>query len=278
MRLLLALVAMLFATSVAWAQETMSTAQFRDLYAQRVTAAVPGATITPLESLSLRIALPGGGDAQEMTVNLDRAYSEYSAAPDQLDTILGRWVRIASATPGDAQQPDRIVSVVRTADHVAGYAQALSQDGEDVRLVWRPLAGDLVEMIAFDSPDAIQFATEETISDISITPEQAWALAPQNLPARLGALSQETLAPGLVWIGGGNGLAPSVLANAQWCAAPENANALYLVVDRDSFLMAERPGAVDAITRVRDGMVSDGNAFSATLLACDNGRLQAYAN
>jgi hypothetical protein len=278
MRTLLTVVAVLFATSLAWAQETMSTVQFRDLYAQRVAAAVPGATITPLESLSLRITLPGGGDAQEMTINLDRAYSEYSVAPDQLDTILGRWVRIASVLPLDAQLPERIVSVVRTADHVAGYAQALSQDGREVRLVWRPLAGDLVEMIAFDSPDAIQFGTEETLADMSITPEQAWVLAPQNLPARLGVLSQETLAPGLVWIGGGNGLAPSVLANAQWCAAPEHANALYLVVDRDSFLMAERPGGVDAITLVRNGMVGDGSAFSATLLACENGRLQALPN
>lgn len=278
MRFLFVAFVMLFTASAALAQGVMTPAQFRDVYVERVTAAVPGATVTRSGDLSLSIATPATGEAGAMQINLDRAYSEYTAVPDQLDVILGRWVRIATTPPESAQMPERIVSVVRTQEHVIGYTRALTRDGVEPRLVWRPLVGDLVEMIAFDSPDAIQLGTEDSLRDLNITPEQAWALAPQNLPARLGALTHETVAPGIVWVGGGNGLAPSVLTNAQWCAAPENANALYLVVDRDAFLMAERPAGVEAITRARNGMVSEGSAFSSTLMLCEGGRLQAQTN
>jgi hypothetical protein len=278
MRFLFVTFVMLFTASAALAQDVMTPAQFRDVYVERVTTAVPGATVTRSGDLSLSIATPATGEAGAMQINLDRAYSEYTAVPDQLDVIVGRWVRIATTPPESAQLPERIVSVVRTQEHVIGYTRALARDGVEPRLVWRPLVGDLVEMIAFDSPDSIQLGTEDSLRDLNITPEQAWALAPRNLPARLGALTHETVAPGIVWVGGGNGLAPSVLTNAQWCAAPENANALYLVVDRDAFLMAERPAGVEAITRARNGMVSEGSAFSSTLVLCEGGRLQAQTN
>jgi hypothetical protein len=278
MRIILAAIAVLCAASLAWAQDLMSPAQFQELYTQRVVGAAPGTAVTPLGALSLRITPPSGDEDNGLTVNLDRAYAEYSAGPDDVETILDRWVRFATQPIENAQMPERIVSVLRTRSHVDGYTRAMSGDGQALRLVWRPFAGDLVEMIAFDSAEAIQFGTEDTLSDIGLSAEQAWALAPQNLPARLGALEHAVLAPGVTWVGGGNGLAPSVLTNAGWCGAPENANALYLIVDRDSFLMAERPTGVDAIRRVRDGMLRDGNAFSATLLACEGGRLQAQTN
>lgn len=279
MRFLFVAIAMLFTSSLALAQDVMTPQQFRDLYRERVIAATPGITVTPLEGMAMRMTPPAGAASAEMTVNLDRAYGEYAQAPDQLETILTRWVRLATTAPEGARQPDRIVRVVRTMDHVTGYTQSMSQQSqEEIRLVWRHLAGDLVEMIAFDSADAIQFATEASLTDLGLTTDQAWTLGLRNLPERLGTLAQEQLAPGVILIGGGNGLAPSVLITALWCGAPQNADALYLVVDRDSFLRAERPVGVEAITRVRDGMIRDGSAFSGTLLACEGGQLQALPN
>jgi hypothetical protein len=271
------LTALMLIVAPAAAQKPLSRAEFRDAVIAVVRAEAPDAEIEVTGELSFHVTRedPAGGDDDvDLTTNLDRGYEEHTWDPSTLDEVASRWARFATGPLEDNRMPERLVGIMRTQAHVVGFQEFMANAEEPGVLVWRPIAGDVVEMMVFDSAESVQFTTEDALAELNVTPERAWAMTVENLPARLGAIESEALAEGVELFSGGNGLAPSILLNPTLCAGEGNEWFSYLLVDRDAYVRGDRRVRGDVqIRAIRDGLVRDGDAFSATILVCAGGRL-----
>jgi hypothetical protein len=281
--LILALALAFIAWPPASAQQLLSPSEFRDAAIAMIRAADPRAEVEVRDELGVNVRRPYDAEMPEFFVNFDNAYLEYQNNPAALAAILQRWARVATGPAERSQMAERIVSVVRARAMVdsANRVAAGAREGSDQPpspLIWRPFAGDLVEIIAFDGADTIQYATEEALADIGVTPERAWEMAPGNLPARLGELEIGGVEGGdrLAYVTGGNGLAPSTLTNI--CVRSTTAM-LFLLVDRNGYVVAERGDSV-AMGQFRDlldELRRSGDALSLTPLGCQQGRVVEVA-
>jgi hypothetical protein len=133
--------------------------------------------------------------------------------------------------------------------------------------------------LVFDAAETIQYATLETLGGIGLSPEDAWAIAPGNLSGRLGELEIGEVegAEHLVYVTGGNGLAPSTLANGRFCATDNAAAFIFLIVERNGYVMAERnrAAALSQFRALYDELRGNGGSLSQTPIACENGRMSA---
>lgn len=263
---------------LAFAQALLSPQQFRDAGVARIRQQHPEAVVTLHDSLGISVSVPGGGPGDGAIINYDSAYRTYLADPAQLEPLLDRWTRLAFGVPDDPQTRERIVSVVRGRMTVEGYNTYLQRGAPPSHVVARPLTGDLFEVLAFDSPEALAYVTPERLTELGITEDQAFALGRANLPARMGnGIETQTFpeAPGLIAAGGANGLAPSNLL-LDFCDGPF-ARYLVLVANRDSYFMAEpdRPGNFEAFRRWAQSLANANETESATVLACQGGHLAA---
>jgi len=275
-----------FMTLLAWqpahAQQLLTPREFVDAAVAVIQLRAPEAQIERQSDLT--IGLSGLGDVPHNYMNFDYAYREYQNNPGAMTEIIDRWARLATQGPEDSQMRERVVSVLRPRSMIAAFeAQAASvrqpNDPPPGQLVWRPFAGDLVEVIVFDGAETIQYAMVESLAQIDITPEMAWAIAPGNLPARLGELEIAHLRgmQHLVYVTGGNGLAPSTLTDSRFCASPGGRNFIFLLVDRNAYLMADRTVSA-ALAEFRDlyqQIVRDGESMSTTPIACEGGQMRA---
>ncbi|MGE0743442.1 MAG: hypothetical protein AB7O98_19065 [Hyphomonadaceae bacterium] len=276
--LVAALFVLLLAQAPAGAQDLMTPSEFRDAAIALIRAEVPEAQIEIRDELGITVRRPENQEMTEFSINFDNGYAEYQRNPDAVTDILDRWVSFAILPPEESQMAERVVAVLRTRDTLTSYAAALAQGETPATLVWRPFAGDLVEIIVFDGAETIQYASEQSLSDIGLTPDMAWAMAPGNLPARLGELEVGGVdgADRLVYVTGGNGLAPSSLTDAQTCSG-DRATWGYLIVERNGFIATDLS---DAVARVQfrdlfEDLLRQQASLSITPLACRDGRLAA---
>jgi hypothetical protein len=232
--------------------------------------------------LSIIVRNRNNKQSPETRVNFDNAYLEYERDPDALADVLHRWARFATEPLEDSQMTERVVSVLRSRELVTHFDQeAAARAPAGVApssIVWRPFAGDIVEIVAFDGAETIQYATEEALAELGLSPEQAWETAPRNLPSRLGELELGGVegADSLVFVTGGNGLAPSTLIDGRICLG-EGATSIFLLVDRNGFIMAD---GADSRARLQfvellNDLRQNGNSLSLSPLGCRDGRVAA---
>lgn len=271
MRVVLFAVALFFAP-LAYAQDLLSAEAFRDATIAAVRQHAPDAEIAVNDPLSFSVQRPGG---HEFTMNLDFAYSRYRDDPSMMPQLIDRWSRLAAFGPEQAAARDRIIAVLRDRTTIEGYGAAFAAAPTPSTLVHRPFAGDLVEVLVFDSAEAIQYATNLALEDLGVTEEDAWALAVVNLPARLGVVQEDEVAPGLRAVGAESSIAPSALTIPGFCGVGDNAAFLYLVPDREWYVVADPRQGVD-LRGLRDRMAQNGDTISRTVLACRDGRLVDY--
>ncbi|MEZ6022285.1 MAG: hypothetical protein R3C16_02460 [Hyphomonadaceae bacterium] len=273
MRLLMAALVALAWAGLARAQQVLSPAEFRDAGIAYLRAADAELEFELVDDLGVIIRNPSaeGDEMEEMRINFDRGYSDYLDAPETLEDILGRWVRLVTA-PAREHGHDRLISVIRHRDMAD-----VTYNGQAPSLVWRPFAGDLIELLAFDSAEQIEFATHDTLNEVGLTPEQAWTLTPENVRTRMGVLERETLTAGIDLLSGANGITPSLLSVPDFCAAPETANRLYLVLDRNLIAIADGRRRADRaqFLAFASQVAAARESLSASPLECRDGRLQA---
>ncbi|MEZ5958616.1 MAG: hypothetical protein R3C27_15545 [Hyphomonadaceae bacterium] len=266
----------------AQAQQVLTPREFGDAAIALIQHNAPQAQIERRDDLAIFVR--GATDDGEYVMNLDNAYREYQANPATLTDILDRWARIASQGPEYAQMRERIVTVLRPRamiDEFEAQSAAIrsANDSPPSSLVWRPFAGDLVEVVVFDSAETIQYAMLETLEQIDITPETAWTIAPTNLPARLGELDVQGIGgtQHLIYITGGNGLAPSPLADSDFCATEQGPTFIFLLVDRNGYIAADRTksAAVSEFRALYEQIMREGGSMSSTPIACQGGRMHA---
>lgn len=264
----------------AWAQQTLSPHEFREALIAEIMQARPDTEIGRRDPLSIVVRRPNDPELTEFTMHLDNGYAEYAANPEAQADILGRWTRLATMSPDEARLRERLVTVLRPRDTVEQFAAAVSAEaGAPPGLIWRPFAGDLVEMLAFDSAESIQYATSTTVAALALSEELAWAVAPDNLSERIGPLDVAGVegTDNVAYVTGGNGLTPSTLADPRFCASEAGPSLIFLIVERNGYVMADRTDAT-ALAEFRalyNDIVGAGEPFSRTPIACDGGRMRA---
>lgn len=280
------LVAALFAL-VSWqtaaAQQMLTRREFVDAAIATIQRAEPDARFERRGELGLFVQ-----DAviPEATLNLNTAYDEYRANPSALTEILGRWTRIATHPPEDIQHAERLVVVLRPRAMVEQFARESAEmrvrhNRPPTELVWRPFVGDLVEVILFHGEELDQFAMVESLAQLNLTPEAAWALAPTNLSSLLGPVEPVGVngAQHLVIIRDGNDLASSALLNPGFCATPQGPTFIFLLLSPSAYVTANRsePAAMREFWAFHRQLVGDRATMSETPFACEGGRLQAIS-
>lgn len=270
----------LFAWQPAHAQQVLSPREFVDAAVAVIQLRAPDVQVQRRDDLS--VELSGSADRPQHVMNFSNAYREYQNNPGAMTEIIDRWARLATQGPEESQMRERVVTVLRPRAMIAEFeaqvaAMERPADAPPSELVWREFAGDLVEIVVFDGAETIQYAMVESLAAIDISPEMAWAIAPDNLPARLGDLEIGGLQgmQHLVYVTGGNGLAPSSLTGSRFCASPTGRNFIFLVVDRNAYLMADRtvPGALAEFRALYEQIVREGGSMSTTPIACEGERM-----
>lgn len=260
----------LLSLSTAQAQTPISEEAFRDAVIAAVRQNAPDAQIDVDGPLVFRVRLADGQDA---TLNLDYGYERVLEDPALLESQIERWGRVGAGVREEGEGGrDRIVAVVRPQAAIASLAEAFARAERPSQLLVRPLAGDLVEALVFDSTESVRYATNLDLAELGVSADEAWTLARVNLAPRLGPVTQEQLAEGLTAISSGSGLAPSALTDPSFCRTEARAALHYLVPERELYLAAD-PRTGVSLAELRDRLLQTSSTDSRTVLACRDGRL-----
>lgn len=285
-RLFLALALVLLAWQPASAQQLLSPSEFRDAAIAALQAADPQARIQSRGELEVELARPSDRERSGFRANLEHAYAQYRDNPSAQREIIDDWVQFIIRPSSAVRTADGIVALLdarSTIERLADEsARTRARSGRQPSpLLWRPLAGDLVEVLAFTGEGGdTELLLAETLSEMGLTAEQAWEAAPRNLRSRLGQLTISGV-PGadhLIYVGGGSGLVPSTLGSGAVCTG-ETERFAFLVVDFGGYVAGNRDDAV-ALSQLRsllDTLRRSGRSLSLTPLGCRNGRVVEIA-
>ncbi len=268
--------ALLIALSGSWlparsASQFLDLDHFRDALVARIHAESRSATVTVVNPQTLKITGAGGTSG---ALAVENARAEYLARPDQLNDLLGKWARLATFAPTTTgKSVEQLVMVIRPKK-----LRDVPQLGPT--LVLRPFAGDLIELLAFDSPESLRWATRADLASLKFTEDEAFARAAANLKARMGPVSIGHVAgeeEGLSAIGAASGLATGLLANGATCSPDATSafgrNIHVYVLDRDSFAFAVDDDSLgmEAFRRFVAKHAAAGDLASRIALRCAKG-------
>ncbi|HRK64039.1 MAG TPA: hypothetical protein PLN53_06550 [Terricaulis sp.] len=255
----------------AFAQDVLGPEQFRDTVAAAMRQADPGADVEVDGPLKLGILLE---DGRGVSADLDDMYQRYLSDPSAGPLLAAGWAR-SIVGGGDQSDAARwsIVALVRPRDAVS----RLAPDTEDQSspLAARSFAGDLVEVLAVHNSGAFRLVTQSVLAELRISEEDAWRLSRINIVTRLPQPRVTRFAPGVIAMSAANGLGPSALTDPIICRVSDADQRLFLVLDEDTILVADRRFGVD-MPALRDQLLSAGATASRTIMACRNGRLVDY--
>ena len=149
----------------------LSVSAFRD----RFSAALQQATGMPISVIDDRTFRTKQRDGTEITVNVDNAYAQYLADPNNLDRVISRFVgTLAAPSAGDASL-DQLVVIVRPSDYVV---RSLPSGASLEHFVPpHPMAGDMAFFLAIDAPETIRTVTKDDLKRWRIDEAAAWRRA-----------------------------------------------------------------------------------------------------
>jgi hypothetical protein len=220
MSALVALIALLLGP-VAWdapRAEPLSMTEFRDAYSVEVRREHPEDKVRIVADDELEITTRDHGP---ITAFIDNAYNFYLTAPDQLDDILRRYVSLVYES---AQLPkitaDKLLVLVRPASYAEAQAPMAAAPGSTYGpLLTRPLAGDLLAIVAVDTPSSYAFVPGSTLrGDLKMDDAAIWKAALANTVAKAPPppTDQKTFV-----FSTGTGLGSSLLAEDAFWDQPE---------------------------------------------------------
>ena len=242
--------------------------EFRDRVARAIDARYPGAATEIVDEVSFETRF---ADGESATSNVTRAFVVYDGNPGELENIVQAMA--ASAGTGQTKATAEALVVVVRPDT---YNPALRDEDPLDRGVTRPVAGDLLAIVAIDTPESYVFRHASDLrEDLGMSDEEIWARALSNTLAVLDR-SPPRLRHGRAELSDGSGLTSSLLADHAYWDGPEMAALGPLVVAplaRDSLLVARRDDeeAVDGLRELMDQVADDPNGFGALLLVRRDG-------
>jgi len=243
---------------------------FRDRLAAAVSSRT-GQPVVAVDDRTLRMRTAKGSD---QVVTIDEVYARYLANPGVLDTIADEYSQTLGFAVEPSESADQIVVIVRPANYFRRAAGTLVGG----MVPPRPLAGDLAYFLSVDTPKSIRPVMKSDLVRWQIGEGAAWRLGAAHIKARVGKLAVMRLGndKGAVGLGSDSGLAPSVLADPEFCgpkAPAESHGQLVLLYSRDMLLFAPPSDAVLTRTfwRTVKAKVAAGESLSSTPIACRGG-------
>ncbi|WP_146219067.1 hypothetical protein [Caulobacter sp. D4A] len=151
-------------------------------------------------------------DDEGMSLFLDNAYGRYRNAPGDLDKIVGQLARVmASSGEKAALERDKLVVLIRPVE----YLQAMP----GAELVYKPLVGDFIEVVAVDESESFRLATKDDLAKAGIETAEAWAAARKNTGEKIGPIEVQSMEPGVWFVTDGASLALNLVSMPERWAA-----------------------------------------------------------
>lgn len=173
----------------AGAQSLRSKADFTEDVAGVFQKAIPGATVTVLGPLVLKMSLPGGSVD---TVGLERIWKFCRANRDNCAALVASYVEDMTAGQHEANKPivpAMLRVVVRSAQYVESGSRAFG-DEPDMALAAKPLAGDLWVLCVADKSHTTETLRRRDLAKLGLSLDGAIALGIKNLRADLPPLHE----------------------------------------------------------------------------------------
>lgn len=263
---------MLAACGPAQASPEMSREGFRDTFAARAEAAMPGIKAEVLDAATLKITWPDGTHDR---LSVATAYEYYEKDPQRSDELMD--ILLASIREAREEIPasrDNLVIIIRP----AGAKVELRGDRVDVVSITKPFAGDLIQILAVDSETSIRYVSRDDLTKLKLSEAQAWRLGLSNLSVRMGELEARPMerVDGLLGVGSESGLGPSALLGPPPCGPgsdrPEGQ--LALVMARDFFAVPanDQAASLAVFWAMARHEATSPEAFSRTAITCQGGR------
>lgn len=251
----------------ALAQDVVTVVEYREAFIERVQKAIPGVKIVRKGDTEIEVTPPG---TPPLFVSVAASYRYYSTHPDDYAGGLDRLVRnMQMSLDPPKMQAGQMVIIVRNRAYLEASERGPVGDfgGGTVggELVSKPLAGDMVMILAEDHPEAIRLPRKADVRREVGEVDKVWGQALARTPDKIGELSVEPVRKGVFLASGDAGFAPSLLAPGLW-DRPElkgKGDPVVLVLDRDNILFAWTgdPGAVDRMVALVTEMRGKGEEF-----------------
>ena len=248
---------------------------FRDAFAQRAEAAMPGVKIEALDGATLRITWPDG--ARE-SLSMATAYEYYEKDPGRSDELIdGLIATLQEGAEGAPISRDNLVIIIRP------LGAKVEIGGGAAIPFSKPFVGDLIQILAVDSETSIRYAGRDDLAKLRLDEAEAWRLGLSNLSARMGELEARPLEgiEGLLAVGSESGLGPSALLGPPPCGPGSDRpdGQLALVMARDYFAVPanDEEAALAVFWAMARHEAASPEAFSRTAITCQGGRWIAIA-
>jgi ketosteroid isomerase-like protein len=205
-------IAIVAAGGCARAARPMSMASFRDAYVAEVRAEQPSASMKVVADDVVEVTKP---DQQTFTAYLDNAYAFYRQEPGQLRSILKHYVGELLAARGDtAFTAEQLRVLVRPASY-------LSITAADKPLLSRPVAGDLIVIVAVDEPTKYLYPPAAQLrATLKLGDDAIWTRALGNTARKLPGIPAQDGKKSIAALTTGEGLAASLLAEPGYWDTP----------------------------------------------------------
>jgi hypothetical protein len=177
------------AAAPAAAQSLRSKGEFTDGVARQFEKANPGATVSVLGPLTLKLATPG---RSPNTIALERIWRFCRANRENCPALVASFVEDLSAGQHEADQPIErrmLRVVVRSQQYIEAGNRPFGDDPQ-AALVARPLAGDLWMLCVADKPHTTTAIRLRDIAKLGLSSDEAMELGIKNLAGELPPLSK----------------------------------------------------------------------------------------
>lgn len=255
----------------AFAAETLSFDEFRTRFMSYLEAMEAVAEVEPDAETDVIMTTPEGG---ELRINVGNMYAEYAAEPELIDTLFAKFARTALAALSGPLEVDRgrLVIIIRPAAMLQDPQVGVSPD----KFIHRPLAGDLVEVLAVDDAETIAYVSQAALERSGLTRDEAWALGKANIRPRLGAINLVQFtgySDKLIGIGTDTGLAPSLLADAPCGSGRLFEDKVVLVLNKEIIAIgdADDKASMRDFWKMTNRLLAESMSLSQTPIHCSGG-------
>jgi hypothetical protein len=239
------------------AAQELSPLQFRAEFLTSLRAAAPDTTVT-VEGDVIRLR---GPDGLEKQIVLDQAYRRYRGGEDKAAVIDSIIAMALMPSPGAFREDIAFILVRPTS-----YLDPFVDGAEAAKPLYRPLAADLLLIMAQDHGHSFSYPPERGVAEAVPDLEAAWTRARDRTVGAFGQVSLEKLREGLFLLTAREDIAASLVLDPEIWDAPDVVaigRVPAVAVFRDGLLIVdgEDPNAVADLRRV----VSDLSDNPATL-------------
>lgn len=273
------LMALVLAAPARAGDGVMSLRDFRAAIEAQLHKRLPKARIVEKGDDTLLVfAKPGDKDPEDLF--LGNVYARYRNNPDAADLIIGNFVdSMAMNAGGKAPKvsADQFVILVRP----DGYLN--DPRLKDTRfLVWRPLAGHLIQVMAIDQGPSFRMATIDDVKSTFGSADKAWAPALANSDTRKGDIRADPAIDGLWSVTSSNDLADTLmLVPDPWAGIGIvlKGRAVVVAYQRNALLVADsaNPTAVATLRAFLKDTSDDGETLSTEMFIRRGGAWVVYA-